>query len=60
MKLNPREELKGHTAEIEGVCFCPNDKFKLASVGDDKKLIIWDIRTFEKKALEVYSILCIS
>jgi histone-binding protein RBBP4 len=40
--LKARITLTGHQATVEGVVFCPDDHTKLASVGDDSVLLLWD------------------
>ena len=52
IKINPRNEFRGHTDTIEEVCFHPKNKDILCSVGDDKKFIMTDIRS-DIKAFEV-------
>jgi WD40 repeat protein len=37
--------LKGHTGEITGMVFAHKNPNRLASVGDDKRLIVWDFAT---------------
>jgi len=40
--LKARITLTGHRDTVEGVVFCPGDHTKLASVGDDGALLLWD------------------
>lgn len=40
--VSARSVLKGHTANIEDVVFEPESDSKLASVGDDHAMLIWD------------------
>lgn len=40
--------LKGHEATVEDVCFLPGSTNVLASVGDDKMLLLWDLRAGTK------------
>jgi WD40 repeat protein len=42
--LSPRMIFNGHTAQVEEVCFHPRHQELLCSVGDDKQLMIWDMR----------------
>jgi histone-binding protein RBBP4 len=37
--------LKCHTATVEDVAFHPKDSNMIGSVGDDRRICIWDIRT---------------
>lgn len=37
--------MQGHTSTIEDVAFKPGSATQLASVGDDKRLLLWDTRT---------------
>ncbi len=53
LKLNQKLELKGHKGSIEGVSFSPKDKDILASVGVDKSIIGWDVRSASKQAFQV-------
>ena len=43
-RLDARMLFRGHTANIEDVCFCADDSRLLASVGDDGMLALWDER----------------
>lgn len=43
--MNYKTELNGHEGSIEGLSFSPKDKDLLVSVGVDKKIIGWDIRS---------------
>jgi len=42
--LTPRLIFHGHTAQVEEVCFHPRHQQLLCSVGDDKLLLVWDMR----------------
>ena len=42
--LSPRLIFTGHTAQVEEVCFHPHHQDLLCSVGDDQRLMIWDMR----------------
>eukprot|EP01017_Pseudomicrothorax_dubius_P010766 TRINITY_DN13890_c0_g1_i1.p1 TRINITY_DN13890_c0_g1~~TRINITY_DN13890_c0_g1_i1.p1 ORF type:complete len:270 (-),score=32.75 TRINITY_DN13890_c0_g1_i1:357-1166(-) len=53
LKVYPKEELRGHSKTVEDLSFCPSDKFKLCSVGDDRKVIVWDTRISTKIASEI-------
>jgi histone-binding protein RBBP4 len=43
--LAARYHLSGHEDVIEDVCWQPGSAEQLASVGDDQKLLLWDLRT---------------
>merc|ERR1719354_470185 len=43
--LSPSRVYTGHTAWVEDVCYSPLVDSIFASVGDDKKLMIWDSRS---------------
>lgn len=43
--LAPRMVFTGHTAQVEEVCFHPSSPDLLCSVGDDRLLLVWDVRT---------------
>lgn len=55
IKLSYRYDLKGHEKTVEDVSFCPKNNFCLASVGDDRKLMIWDTRVDKYVAHEFVS-----
>ena len=42
--LQPKAVLQGHNNTIEDVCWQPGSSTLLASVGDDQKMVLWDIR----------------
>jgi histone-binding protein RBBP4 len=42
--LGARAVFHGHTADVEDVCFCPDNSRLVASVGDDRLLALWDER----------------
>lgn len=44
-QLAAQTKLQGHTSTIEDVAFKPGSATQLASVGDDKRLLLWDTRT---------------
>jgi len=46
--LQAQQIFKGHTNVVEDVQFHLHHENIFASVGDDRKLIIWDIRTSDK------------
>ena len=48
LKIQAKYELKGHTDCVEDLSFHSKNKEILCSVGSDKRLIGWDIRTPEK------------
>jgi WD40 repeat protein len=48
--LSPRIIFSGHTAQVEEVCFHPLHQELLCSVGDDKRLLVWDMRLGGSKA----------
>ncbi|EGR27180.1 WD repeat protein [Ichthyophthirius multifiliis] len=52
-KLKNNITLLGHTEMIEDISFSPNKKDVLVSVGDDKKLLLWDLRVSHEKQQEV-------
>ena len=47
--MHSKIELLGHKGYIEGVSFSPKDKDILASVGIDRNIIGWDIRSSDKQ-----------
>lgn len=53
MKLNFKTELNGHVGSVEGLSFSPKDKDLLVSVGVDKNIIGWDIRSHDKLIFKV-------
>ena len=44
LKVSYISELKGHDQMIEDISFHPKYRDVLMSVGDDKKIIGWDLR----------------
>eukprot|EP01080_Neovahlkampfia_damariscottae_P010120 gene10120-2539_t len=40
-------ELKGHTENIESLCFNPSDSSQLVTTSRDKNVIFWDVRSGE-------------
>ncbi|KDD73062.1 hypothetical protein H632_c2577p0, partial [Helicosporidium sp. ATCC 50920] len=42
---SPTQRLAAHTATVEGLAFCPRTRSLLASVGDDARLCLWDLRS---------------
>ncbi len=53
LKVNFKTELNGHVGSVEGLSFSPKDKDLLVSVGVDKKIIGWDIRSHDKLIFKV-------
>jgi WD40 repeat protein len=53
MKLTFKYELTGHQGSVEGLSFSPKDKDLLVSVGVDKKIIGWDLRSSNKITFKV-------
>lgn len=45
--------LQGHGSTIEDVVFKPGSAVQLASVGDDKRVLLWDTRAGAKPATKV-------
>jgi len=43
-EVQATQTFKGHTANVEDVAFHPHNADFFGSVGDDKKLLIWDMR----------------
>mmetsp|Transcript_6765 Transcript_6765/g.19508 ORF Transcript_6765/g.19508 Transcript_6765/m.19508 type:complete len:559 (-) Transcript_6765:257-1933(-) len=52
-KLQYRTKLEGHGSTIEDVVFKPGSAVQLASVGDDKRVLLWDTRAGAKPATKV-------
>ncbi|GBF95359.1 hypothetical protein Rsub_07787 [Raphidocelis subcapitata] len=44
-QIKARTELKGHKNTVEDVVFAPGSGEELVSVGDDKQVLFWDVRT---------------
>ncbi|KAF6003932.1 hypothetical protein F1559_004063 [Cyanidiococcus yangmingshanensis] len=44
LSVPPTSRLIGHTATVEDVCFHPSNPSLLASCGDDRCLLLWDLR----------------
>lgn len=42
--LRAQTSLQGHSSTVEDVCWQPGASDLLASVGDDQKLLLWDLR----------------
>lgn len=52
-QLAAQTKLQGHTSTIEDVVFKPNSATQLASVGDDKRLLLWDTRSGTQPATKM-------
>lgn len=53
LRIQARVELKGHSDCVEDISFHSKNKDILCSVGDDKRLIGWDVRADEKIVFKV-------
>jgi len=53
LRLKNSITLTGHTEMVEDIVFSPVHKDILLSVGDDKRLIGWDVRASHEKQFEV-------
>ena len=49
--------MKEHEKNIEDISFNPKDRDILVSVGDDKKIVGWDLRVGTNKTFVVYIII---
>jgi len=43
--LHPKHTLRGHANTVEDICWSPGSANLLASVGDDHKMLLWDLRS---------------
>eukprot|EP01091_Cochliopodium_minus_P009167 TRINITY_DN2196_c0_g1_i3.p1 TRINITY_DN2196_c0_g1~~TRINITY_DN2196_c0_g1_i3.p1 ORF type:complete len:327 (-),score=71.94 TRINITY_DN2196_c0_g1_i3:46-1026(-) len=46
------ENLGGHSSYINSVCWAPHSSCHITSAGDDKKALIWDISSINKKPIK--------
>lgn len=53
LQLNAKQELAGHAGPIEGVSFSPKDRDMLVSVGVDRAILGWDLRSHTKRSFQV-------
>ncbi|KAF7814144.1 WD-40 repeat-containing protein MSI4-like [Senna tora] len=51
--VSPRGIFVGHTNTVEDIQFCPHSSNEFCSVGDDHKLLFWDIRVGVRPVIKV-------
>ena len=46
-------ELRGHTENVEDICFHPNSENELCSSSQDQTILFWDTRSGSKPTLKI-------
>jgi len=54
-----KQELIGHSKMVEALSFHPKNNDIIISVGDDQKILAWDLRASSNPIYEVYSLKCV-